>query len=109
MNGEPKFKFDLQGLLRTGVMLVTMIGGYYHMIGVLSERAAANENKIKALEQKVDAHVKNIKIYTWEELTRAFVTRDEWDNNQKYLREDIKYIRDKMDLIFNKLAESKKL
>ena len=109
MNGEPKFKFDLQGLFRTGVMLITMVGGYYHMIGVLSERAAANENKIKALEQKVGAHVKNIKIYTWEELTRAFVTRDECDNNQKSLREDFKYIRDKMDLIFNKLAESKKL
>lgn len=37
------------------------------------------------------------------------VTRNEWDNNQKYLREDIKYIRDKMDLILNKLADSKKL
>ena len=79
------------------------------MIGVLSERAAVNEGKIKALEQKVDTHIVSIKVYTWEELTREFVTRKEWENNHKYLREDIKYIRDKMDSIFNRLAETKKI
>lgn len=108
MEREPKFKFDLQGLLRTGVMLVTMVGGYYHMIGVLSERAAANENKIKALEQKVDAHVQNTKVYSWEELNREFVSRREWESNHKSLRDDMKYIRDKMDAIYNKLSDSKK-
>ena len=108
MEREPKFKFDLQGLIRTGVMLVTMVGGYYHMIGVLSERAAANENKIKALEQKVDAHVQNTKVYSWEELNREFVSRREWESNHKSLRDDMKYIRDKMDAIYNKLSDSKK-
>lgn len=109
MEREPKFKFDIQGLIRTGIMLATIVGGYYHMIGVLSERAAVNEGKIKALEQKVDTHIVSIKIYTWEELTREFVTRKEWENNHKYLREDIKYIRDKMDSIFNRLSETKKI
>lgn len=108
MDDEPKFKFDLQGLFRTAVMLATMVGGYCHMIGVISERSTKNEGKIIALEQKVDAQIQNIKIYTWEELTRAFVSREEWNSNQKYLREDIKYIRDKMDAVFNKLAEEKK-
>lgn len=79
------------------------------MIGVLSERAVVNESKIKALEQRVDAHIVSIKVYTWEELTREFVTRKEWESNHKYLREDIKYIRDKMDSIFNRLAETKKI
>lgn len=79
------------------------------MIGVLSERSAVNEGKIKALEQKVDTHIVSIKVYTWEELTREFVTRKEWENSHKYLREDIKYIRDKMDSIFNRLSETKKI
>ena len=79
------------------------------MIGVLSERATVNEGKIKALEQKVNSHIVSTKVYTWEELTREFVTRKEWENNHKYLREDIKYIRDKMDSIFNRLAETKKI
>lgn len=109
MEREPKFKFDIQGLVRTGIMIATMVGGCYHMINIMSERAAANEGKIVALEQKVDTHIKNIKIYTWEELTKSFVTRDEWDSNNKYLREDVKYIRDKMDLIFNKLVENNKI
>jgi len=109
MDNEPTFKFDIQGLIRTGIMIATMVGSCYHMLNVMSERAAANEGKIVALEQKVDTHVKSIRIYTWEELTRAFVTRDEWNSNHKYLREDVKYIRDKLDLILNKIAESNKI
>lgn len=109
MDEEPKFKFDLQGVIRTAITLGVVIGGYYHMIGVLSERSTVNEGKIKALEQKVDTHIVSIKVYTWEELTREFVTRKEWENSHKYLREDIKYIRDKMDSIFNRLSETKKI
>ena len=101
MDEEPKFKFDLQGVISTAITLGVVIGGYYHMIGVLSERATVNEGKIKALEQKVDTHIVSIKVYTWEELTREFVTRKEWESNHKLLRDEMRYIRDKMDAIYN--------
>ena len=107
MEREPKFKFDLQGLIRTGITLAAIIGGYYHMIGILSERATVNEGKINVLEQKIDTHVQNTKVYSWEELNREFVSRREWESNHKSLRDDMKYIRDKMDAIYNKLSDSK--
>lgn len=103
MEREPKFKFDIQGLLRTVVMIATFVGGGYHMMNVLSERATANELKIIALERRLDTHVREVKIYSWEDLNKAFVTRDEWKSNHTVLREDLKYIRDRMDAIYNRV------
>lgn len=103
MMTEPRFKFDLQGLLRTAVMIATFIGGYYHMMGVLSERATANEQKIIAMEKRLDDHVKSVKVYSWEELNKSFVTREEWTVNRNELRDDLKYIRDRMDAIYNRV------
>lgn len=100
---EPRFKFDLQGLLRTIVMIATFIGGYYHMMGVLGERATANEQKIIAMEKRLDYHIKSVKVYSWEELNKNFVTREEWTVNRNELRDDLKYIRDRMDAIYNRV------
>ena len=108
MEREPKFKFDLQGLIRTGITLAAIVGGYYHMIGILSERATVNEGKINVLEQKIDTHVRSTKVYSWEELNREFVSRREWESNNKALRDDVKYIRDRLDLFLNKISEHRK-
>ena len=108
MEREPKFKFDLQGLIRTGITLAAIVGGYYHMIGILSERATLNEGKINVLEQKIDTHVRSTKVYSWEELNREFVSRREWESNNKALRDDVKYIRDRLDLFLNKISEHRK-
>ena len=103
MMTEPRFKFDLQGLFRTGLLIATFVGGYYHMMGVLSERATANTQKITAVEKRLDDHIKGVKIYSWEELNRNFVTREEWTVNRNELRDDLKYIRGRMDAIYNRV------
>ena len=108
MEREPKFKLDLQGLLRTGVMLITLIGGYYQIISTINEKVNDNKRAIAIIRTEVERHEKNTRIYTMDELSDKFVLRKEWESNNKYLREDVKYIRDKMDLIVNKLADSKK-
>lgn len=108
MEREPKFKLDLQGLFRTGIMLATIIGGYYQIISTINDKVADNKREIAIVRAEVERHEKNTRVYTMDELSDKFVLRKEWESNHKYLREDVKYIRDKMDLIVNKLAESKK-
>lgn len=100
---EPRFKFDLQGLFRTSLLIATFVGGYYHMMGVLSERATTNAQKITAMEKRLDDHIKSVKIYSWEELNKNFVTREEWTVNRNELRDDLKYIRGRMDAIYNRV------
>ena len=108
MEREPKFKLDLQGLFRTGIMLATIIGGYYQIISTINEKVEDNKRAIAIIRTEMERYEKNTRIYTMDELSDKFVLRKEWESNNKYLREDVKYIRDKMDLIVNKLAESKK-
>ena len=73
------------------------------MMGVLSERATANAQKIIVIEKRLDDHIKSVKIYSWEELNRNFVTREEWTVDRNELRDDLKYIRGRMDAIYNRV------
>lgn len=106
-----KFKFDIQGLIRTVITIGTIIGAYYIDRATLRQGVEDNRRDLSVLATDVKNHIDAFKLqkfYTLDELNERFVPRREWESNNKYLREDLKYIRDEMDLIANKLADSKK-
>ena len=108
MDREPKFKFDLQGLIRTAITLGVVIGGYYQVISTINDKVADNRREISVLRADIEQHKRNAKVYTLDELTERFVTRREWESNHKTLRDDVKYIRDRLDLFLNKISEHRK-
>lgn len=108
MDREPKFKFDLQGLIRTAITLGVVIGGYYQVISTINDKVADNRREISVLRADIEQHKRNAKVYTLDELTERFVTRREWESNHKALRDDVKYIRDRLDLFLNKISEHRK-
>ena len=107
---EPKFKFDFQGLVRTGITIATMVSIYYIDRATLRQGVDDNRRDLSVLSADVKNHIdafKMQKFYTLDELNERFVPRREWESNHKLLRDDMKYIRDKMDAIYNKLSDSK--
>lgn len=107
MNVEPKFKFDLQGLIRTGITIGAMVFGYCQIISSINDKVADNKKEISVLRQDIETHKKSIKVYTLDELTDRFVTRREWESNHKALREDMLYIRKKIDTIYDRVIYKK--
>lgn len=104
MEREPKFKFDLQGLIRTAITLGAVIGGYYQVISTINEKVSENRREISVLRSDIDQHKRLTKVFTMEELTDRFVLRREWESNHKLLRDEMRYIRDKMDAIYNLIS-----
>lgn len=83
-------KLDLQGWFRTAVVTGTIIGGYYYTQG------------------RMDSHVDNKEIHkSSAELTEMFVLRREWESNHYTLKDDVKYLRDKIDAIYYKVNNIK--
>lgn len=109
MEREPKFKFDLQGLIRMAITLVAVIGGYYQVISTINEKVSENRREISVLRSDVDQHKRNVKIYTLDELTDRFVTRREWESNHRALRDEMLYIRKKIDAIYERVTDGKRL
>lgn len=107
MNAEPKFKFDLQGLVRTGIIIGAMVFGYCQIISSINEKVADNKKEISVLRQDVETHKRSIKVYSLDELTDRFVTRREWESNHKALRDDMLYIRKKIDTIYDRVIDKK--
>ena len=107
MNTEPKFKFDLQGLVRTGITIGAMVLGYCQIISSINEKVADNKKEISVLRQDVETHKRSIKVYSLDELTDRFVTRREWESNHKALRDDMLYIRKKIDTIYDRVIDKK--
>lgn len=104
MDGEPNFKFDIQGLIRTGITIATMVSIYYIDRASVRQGVDDNRREISVLGAKMAAHVeftKTQKIYTLVELNELYVPRREWESNHKLLRDEMRYIRDKMDAIYN--------
>lgn len=101
MDEEPKFKFDLQGIIRTAITLGVVIGGYYQVISTINDKVAENRREISVLRADIEQHKRSTKVYTMDELTDRFVLRREWESNHKLLRDEMRYIRDKMDAIYN--------
>lgn len=109
MEREPKFKLDLQGLIRTGVMLAKIVGGYYRVITTINEKVADNRRGISVLLADIEQHKRSAKVYTLDELTDRFVTRREWESNHKALRDEMLYIRKKIDAIYDRVTDGKRL
>ena len=107
MDREPKFKFDLQGLVRTGITIGAMVLGYCQIISSINDKVADNKKEISVLRQDIETHKRIVKIYSLEELTERFVTRREWESNNKALRDDMLYIRKKIDTIYDRVIDKK--
>lgn len=107
MDREPKFKFDLQGLIRTGITIATIIGAYYVDRETTKNEISYNARDIAVLKSDIAQHIKNTKIYTMDELTDKFVLRKEWENNHKALRDEMVYIRTRIDAIYEKVIDKK--
>ena len=105
---EPKFKFDIQGLIRTGITIGTIIGAYYIDRATLRQGVEDNRRDLSVLAADVKNHVdafKMQKFYTLDELNERFVPRREWESNHKALRDDMRYLRNKIDAIFDKVSK----
>lgn len=105
---EPKFKFDVQGLVRTGITIGTIIGAYYIDRATLRQGVEDNRRDLSVLAADVKNHIdafKMQKFYTLDELNERFVPRREWESNHKLLRDDMQYLRNKIDAIFDKVSK----
>ena len=103
MAGESKFKIDLQGLIRTTLTIGTIIGGYYLDRSTINDNIAENRREISVLNAELRSHIGTARNYTIGELSEKFVTRREWESNHKSLRDDVKYLRQKTDAIYDKV------
>lgn len=107
MEREPNFKFDLQGLIRTGITIATIIGAYYVDRETTKNEISDNARDIAVLKSDIDQHIKITKIYTIDELTDRFVLRKEWESNHKALRDEMVYIRTRIDAIYERVIDKK--
>ena len=107
MDREPKFKFDLQGLVRTGITIGAIVFGYCQIISSINDKVADNKKEISVLRQDIETHKRSVKVYSLDELTDRFVTRREWESNHKALRDDMLYIRKKIDTIYDRVIDKK--
>lgn len=107
MDREPKFKFDLQGLVRTGITIGAIVFGYCQIISSINEKVADNKKEISVLRQDIETYKRSVKVYSLDELTDRFVTRREWESNHKALRDDMLYIRKKIDTIYDRVIDKK--
>ena len=107
MDREPKFKFDLQGLIRTGITIATIIGAYYVDRETTKNEISYNARDIAVLKSDISQHIKNTKIYSIDELTDRFVLRKEWESNHKALRDEMVYIRTRIDAIYERVIDKK--
>ena len=89
------------------ITLGTIIGAYYIDREKTKDEIAENKSQIAMLERSFDSHSKTAKVYTLDELSDKFITRREYESTQSALREDMKYLRDKIDLIFEKVSKAK--
>lgn len=105
---EPRFKLDMQGLIRTVITVGAILGTYYLDRERINEKIAQNKNVVAQIQAQYEAHVKNNKPFTLGELDERFVTRREWESSKseiRVIREDMKYLRDKVDKIYEKISK----
>lgn len=81
-------KLDVQGLIRTAITIGAIVGGAYYAMGWL------------------DSHVENRDIHkTTSQLADMFVLRREWESNHSTLKDDVRYLRNKIDAIYDKVSD----
>lgn len=105
---EPRFKLDLQGLIRTVITVGTILGAYYLDRQTLNDKIAQNKSDFAQMQVSFDAHCNSVKTPSISELDERFVTRREWESSKseiRVIREDMKYLRDKVDKIYEKISK----
>lgn len=105
---EPRFKLDLQGLVRMAITVGTILGAYYLDRQTLNDKISQNKSDFAQIQAQYEAHVKNNKPFTLGELDERFVTRREWESSKseiRVIRDDMKYLRDKVDKIYDKISK----
>ena len=81
---------DIKGWIRTAITVITVIGSMYYFKG------------------QVDAHIANEEIHiSPAALTDIFVTRREYESNVTGIKDNINYIRNRLDSISDKIDRFK--
>lgn len=91
-------------IISTATIVATLMFYYYN------DRANMQAT-ISRLEGNLNSHCSSVKNYSLSELDERFVTRREWDNSKgeiSALREEIRYLRGKIDAIYDKISNSKR-
>lgn len=75
---------EVMGWVRTGVTILSFVGSMYYFKG------------------KVDAHIENREIHrTPTELNDVYVLRREYDNNVAGIKDDLRYMRQRLDMLID--------
>lgn len=99
-----QIRIDAQGWWRTIVVIVSLV------IGVLVTYYVGRED-MKAEHTKMQADIavlKSVRVRSTEEISEVFVTRREWENENKNLKSDLNYLRQKIDVIYEHVVQGRK-
>ncbi len=90
-NGRDARHEKLHEWIKLGVLAASIVGSVYYTIG------------------HIDSHIANQQIHhSRAELAETFVTRREWERNLNNLKDDIKYLRHKVDAIYDRLHDERR-
>ena len=79
---------ELQGWLRTALVIASMAGAVYYNKG------------------RIDAHMANRDVHkTTSELADMFVLRREYEKHDARMAEDVRYLRDRIDWLVNAMKK----
>ena len=82
---------ELQGWLRFLLTILALVGAVYYSKG------------------QIDAHMANKDIHnSITDLAERFVLRREYDNNIAGLRDDLRYLRNRIDMLIDRIDERSK-
>ena len=95
---KPRFRIDIQGLIRTAITIGTIVAAYY------IDRAQMSD-KIAEVRSEFNAHCASAKTYSMAELQERFVLRREWERGHDDMRSELRYLRGKVDAIYDKVAK----
>ena len=95
---KPRFKVDFQGIIRTAITIGTIVAAYY------IDRGQMND-KISVIRSELQSHCASTRTFTMEELQERFVLRREWERGHDDMRSELRYLRGKVDAIYDKVAK----
>lgn len=101
---------DFQGWIRTALMIGAIVVGYYHDRSSIKDEIAHVRQEAKNTQTLLSSHCANAKTLSLSELDERFVTRREWEDRKNEisdLRENFRYMRDKIDAIYEKVLSIK--
>lgn len=90
-------------IISTATIVATLMFYYYN------DKSTMQTN-LARLETNLNSHCMNSQMYTMPQLDERFVLRREWDNSKSEilaLRDEIRYLRNKIDVIYEKITDKK--